>query len=175
MEHVVDSYFTLIYKVTKYTLIKYSLIIIVIIITIINNKLKHNKPDLVILTKKEKTAHIGDVGCPFDTRIKERERTKIERYTDLKYELLKVWKGEITKVFILRVIIGALGTMTKHVQDNLDKLKRDSRIWDLQKGERITKNVKDPKGGPGLVTCHQYAAGRSMMSGATGVRPSKCG
>ena len=29
--------------------------------------------------------HIVDVGCTFDTRVKERERTKIEKYTDLKY------------------------------------------------------------------------------------------
>ena len=41
--------------------------------------------------------------------FKERERTKIEKYKDLKYELPKVWKGEVTKVFILPVI-GALGT-----------------------------------------------------------------
>jgi hypothetical protein len=34
------------------------------------------------LNKKEKTTHIVDVGCPFDTRVKERERTKIENYTE---------------------------------------------------------------------------------------------
>ena len=44
-------------------------------------KLGYNKPDLVILNKKEKTTHIVDVGCPFDTRVKVRERTKIEKYT----------------------------------------------------------------------------------------------
>jgi nitrogenase molybdenum-iron protein alpha/beta subunit len=46
-------------------------------------KLDYNKPDLVILNKKEKTTHIVAVGCPFDKRVKERERTKIEKYTDL--------------------------------------------------------------------------------------------
>ena len=110
--------------------------------------LAHNKPDLVILTKKEKTAYIVDVGCPFDARIRERERTKIEKYTDLKYELLKVRKGEMTKVLILPVIIGALGTMTKNVQDNLDKLKIDNRVVDLQKirllgTSRVLRKVLD--------------------------------
>ena len=89
-----------------------------------------------------------DVGCPFDTRIKERERTKIEKYTDLKYELPKVWKREGTKVFILPIIIGALETMTKNVRENLDKLKIDSRVWDLQKigllgTSRILRKVLD--------------------------------
>jgi hypothetical protein len=46
------------------------------------------------LNKKEKTTHIVDVVCPFDTRVKESERTKIEKYTDLKYELPKGWKGK---------------------------------------------------------------------------------
>jgi hypothetical protein len=58
------------------------------------------------------TTLIVDVGCPFDTRVKGyMERTKLEKYTDLKYELPKVWKGEVTEVFILPVIIyvGALG------------------------------------------------------------------
>ena len=63
----------------------------------------------------------------------EREKTKIEKYTDLKYMLPKVWKGEVTKVFILPVIIGALGTMTNNVQNHLDKLKIGSNAGDLQK------------------------------------------
>ena len=54
-------------------------------------KLEYNIPDLVILTKK-KTAYIVDVGCPFDRSVKARETTKLEKYTGLKYELLRVWK-----------------------------------------------------------------------------------
>ena len=111
-------------------------------------KLEYNKPDLVILAKKEKTVYIVDVGCPFDTRIKERERTKIEKYTDLKYELPKVRKGEVTKVFILPIIKGAVGTMTKNVQENPDNLKIDIRVWDLQKigllgTSRVQRKVLD--------------------------------
>ena len=91
-------------------------------------KLEYNKPDLVILNKKEKIIYIADIGCPFVTRIKERETSKIEKYTSLKYELPKVGKGEATKIFILPIIIGALGTMTKNVQDKLVKLKVEVRL-----------------------------------------------
>ena len=111
-------------------------------------KLEYNKPDIVILAKKEKAVYIVDGGCSFDTRIKERERTKIEKYTDLKYELPKVWKGEGTRVFILPIIKGALGTMTKNAQENLDKLKIDS-IGMGSPEDRITRNVKNPEGGSG--------------------------
>jgi hypothetical protein len=65
--------------------------------------------------------------------IKERKRQKIEKYTDLKYELPKVWKGKVTKAFILSVIIGALGMTTNKVQNNLDKLKIGSKAGDLHK------------------------------------------
>ena len=37
--------------------------------------------------------------CPFDTRVEKKEKEKFEHYTDLKYELLKVWNREITKVY----------------------------------------------------------------------------
>ena len=85
-------------------------------------KLEYNKPDLVILAKKE--------------------------YTDLKYELPKVRKGEVTKVFILPIIKGAVGTMTKNVQENPDNLKIDIRVWDLQKigllgTSRVQRKVLD--------------------------------
>ena len=46
-------------------------------------QLEHNKPDLVILKKKKKTCCIVDVTCPFDTKIDESKRTKINQYTDL--------------------------------------------------------------------------------------------
>jgi hypothetical protein len=45
--------------------------------------------------------------------------------------LSEMWKGEVTKVFILSVIIGAFRTMTKNVQDNLDN--------------RFVRNIMNPK------------------------------
>lgn len=53
-----------------------------------------------------------------------------------------MWKGEVTDV--------TLGTVTKNVQDNSDKLKIDSRVGDLQKvgllvkeSSRILRKVLD--------------------------------
>ena len=41
--------------------------------------------------------------------------------------------------------------------------------------DQVTRNIKNPEEGFGLVNCHRYTAVSSMMSGATGVRPSKSG
>ena len=43
-------------------------------------------------------------------------------YTDLKYEILKCWRNGVEKDNILPVVIGTLGTVTKHLKSNLEKL-----------------------------------------------------
>ena len=42
-------------------------------------ELKHNKPGIVVLNKKERTCMMIDVACPFDIRVQEKEKEKIER------------------------------------------------------------------------------------------------
>ena len=71
---------------------------------------EHNKPDLAILEKK--ICYVVDVGRPFTTKIDESERTKINKYTDLRYKLLKCWQGEVDKVLIIPIVISALGSVT---------------------------------------------------------------
>ena len=77
-----------------------------------DHKLDHNKPDISILDKRKRECHIIDVACPFDTRVKEKEREKIEKYQDLKREIGRLW--ECRKVTVIPVVIGALGTIGKN-------------------------------------------------------------
>jgi len=49
--------------------------------------LAHNKPDIVIINKGKRLCTIIDVTCPFDTRVLDGEREKIDRYKDLKWGL----------------------------------------------------------------------------------------
>ena len=42
--------------------------------------LDHNRPDIVVLEKKERVCYIIDVACPFDMRVLEKEREKIDHY-----------------------------------------------------------------------------------------------
>ena len=111
-------------------------------------KIDHNKPDLVLLDKKRRTCYIIDVACPFDTRIEKKEKEKFEHYTDLKYELLKVWKTDVNKVYIIPIVIGALGTVTKNVAKYLEKIDFKPGLDPLQKAgvfstARIIRKVLD--------------------------------
>ena len=65
-------------------------------------------PDLILLEKKQ-ICYIVDVACPFDPQIEKREMDEVKDYTDLKYEILKMWKNQVTKVYIVLVVIGVQG------------------------------------------------------------------
>ena len=47
---------------------------------------------------------IIDVACPFDSRVDKKEVEKIEKYQDLKRELMTIWKCR--KICIILFIIG---------------------------------------------------------------------
>ena len=42
--------------------------------------LDHNRPDIVVLEKKERVCYIINVACPFDMRVLEKEQEKIDPY-----------------------------------------------------------------------------------------------
>ena len=73
------------------------------------------------------------MACPFDARVEKKEKEKFEHYTDLKYELLKVWNMEVTKVYIIPIVIGALGIVTKNVAKYLEKINFKPGLDPLQK------------------------------------------
>ena len=50
-------------------------------------KLRHNKPDILIVDKQTVECHIIDVACPLDTRKKEKEQEKVEQCQKLKGEI----------------------------------------------------------------------------------------
>ena len=113
-------------------------------------RIEHNKPDIVVLDKKQKLCLIIDVAYPFDTRIKKKEQEKIEYYNDLKYEILKCWNKEVDQVMILPIVIGALGSVTNNVRKNFDKVDLHLGVDAIQKTcllgtARILRKVLDTK------------------------------
>ena len=85
-----------------------------------DNKVEHNKPDIVVLDKIERKCLIIDVACPFDTRVKGKEEEEIENYQELKREFKWIWK--LRRVTVVPVIIGALGTASKDIEKWLEEI-----------------------------------------------------
>ena len=49
-----------------------------------------DRPDVVVVDKKERSCKIIDFAVPRDSRIEEKESDKIEKYQDLGRELQKI-------------------------------------------------------------------------------------
>ena len=69
-----------------------------------------NKPDVVVMEKKEGKCLIIDIARPFDTRI---SGEKLEKYQDLKRELKRIWNEEA---------LGALGMVSTSLRKWLQVL-----------------------------------------------------
>ena len=96
-----------------------------------NCKIMWDRPDLNVIDKKNKKCILIDPACPFDTLIENKEEEKCKNYSELKYKIAKIWK--MIKVEVTPVVIGALGTVTKHFEKWIEKLDLDLTIEALQK------------------------------------------
>ena len=96
-----------------------------------DHHLDHNRPDIVVLEKEGRMCFIVNVACPFDTRVAEKEREKIDHYQDLKGEVQKIWNCRSVSVII--IVTGALRIVSKHLRMWVSKLETPGIIALLQK------------------------------------------
>ena len=93
--------------------------------------LEHSRPDIVVFEKEKRTCKIVDVACPFDTRVVEKEREKVDKYQELKHELKTIWN--CSEVTVIPAVIGALGTISKNFHQWIDKIDPNIYFGTLQK------------------------------------------
>ena len=67
--------------------------------------IKARRPDLVAVDKKRRTCKIINFAVSGDSRIKEKDKQKIEKYQDLRRELKKIWN---VTVKIIPLVVGSL-------------------------------------------------------------------
>lgn len=82
--------------------------------------IRARRPDIVVIDKTKNEVKIIDVAIPGDSRIREKETEKLDKYHDLKIELQRIWK---TKVTIIPIVIGALGAFSKKANIYIKTLK----------------------------------------------------
>ena len=98
-----------------------------------DRKLDHNRPDIVVVDKVNKTCDIIDIACPWDARVQSKERDKIERYEDLKHEILKCWKPNVKRARVIPIVVGALGTATSNLKRYLTLAGVPGELESIQK------------------------------------------
>ena len=72
---------------------------------------KHNRPDITVVHKDTQEWALTDIAVTADQNILTTEDKKVARYQDLALEIKRVHGA--TKVAVIPIVIGALGTISK--------------------------------------------------------------
>jgi len=78
-----------------------------------------NQPDIVLHDKIKKNCLLNEIAMPDDSNINTIETEKLSKYKDLEIAVKWMWK---VRTKIVSVIIGALGTIEKALDLNLQLL-----------------------------------------------------
>ena len=89
-----------------------------------------NTPDIVLKNKKDKTCLLIDMTTPLDTNTLVKTTEKLTKYKDLEIEVERMWGLKTTTV---QVVMGALGTIKKDMENYSNKISGNINIHELQK------------------------------------------
>ena len=89
------------------------------------------RPDILVVEKSSRKALIIEIASPGDRNVGEKEKEKIEKYQNLKREIMKLWN--LRRVEVIPVVVGALGAVSKKIGQYLEQIGIDIRIGLLQK------------------------------------------
>ena len=87
------------------------------------------RPGLITFKENKRNYKIVDFAVPADHTIKLKEWEKKDKYLDLARELKKLWNMKVT---IVRIVIGAFGTVTKGLLMGLEGVEVGGQVKTIQ-------------------------------------------
>ncbi|XP_045480892.1 uncharacterized protein LOC123685281 [Harmonia axyridis] len=102
--------------------------------------IKHNRPDIMLFNKKERTVEIVDITIPADDNVYKAYVEKTTKYHDLAFEVKTIYNLKSTA--ILPLIISTNGLVEKHLVENTVKLKLDVDLISTAQRKVILANVR---------------------------------
>ena len=91
-----------------------------------DNIIEARRPDIAILNKIDKSCIIVDVSVPEDSRIKNEEKEKIEKYQGPRRELCQIW--QLKKAKVVPIFIGAFKAISKDFENYMNMLKMRTEV-----------------------------------------------
>jgi hypothetical protein len=88
------------------------------------------RPDIIIKSMKDKTCLLIDVVIPSDRNVIQKESENKLKYKNLSIEIQRIWN---MKYFVIPIIIGATGIVTKGLKKYLETIPGKHSIDSLQK------------------------------------------
>ena len=96
-----------------------------------DKKVKCNRPDITIHDTINRECTLVDISIPVCGNIIRKEAEKIVKYKDLEIEIQKCWN--LKKISTIPVIVGALGTVSKGIENHLNNLSPNAEFKVIQK------------------------------------------
>ena len=91
--------------------------------------IKANRPDIIIKDKVNSTCKLIDMTVPCGKNVSSKEIEKKSKYKDLEIEIQRMWK---MKTAVIPIVIGALGTIKKGMENNIRNVSEAMNIKSLQ-------------------------------------------
>ena len=95
-----------------------------------DHMIEARRPDIVVVDKVKKDTMIIGVAIPGDTRVCDKEREKLQKYSLLKGEIIRLW--HMKKIVVISIIVGELGAVTTKVEKYVESLEIEIRIVHVQ-------------------------------------------
>ena len=89
-----------------------------------------NRPDIIIKDKVNSTCKLIDMTVPCDKNVSSKEIEKKSNYKDLEIEIQRMWN---MKTEVISIVIGALGTIKKGMENNIRNVSGAMNIKPFQK------------------------------------------
>ena len=89
-----------------------------------------NRPDIIIKDKVNSNCKLIDMTVPCDKNVSIKEMEKKSKYKDLEIEIQRMWK---MKTEVIPIVMGALGTIRKGMEDNIRSVSGNMNIQTVQK------------------------------------------
>ncbi|XP_044754301.1 uncharacterized protein LOC123313441 [Coccinella septempunctata] len=100
----------------------------------------HNRPDIVLFDKAEKSVSIIDVTVPADENISRAYTEKLTKYQDLAFELKEIYR--LKKTSILPLIISVNGLVESHITENTRRLQLSTYLISQAQKEVILATAR---------------------------------
>ena len=77
-----------------------------------DRKIKHRRPDVVVVNKEKNECTIIDLANPSDHNLAQKKFQKLDIYSELRLKAARMW---IKKTAVVPIIIGALSTVYQRI------------------------------------------------------------
>lgn len=89
--------------------------------------IQYNRPDLTLQEKRNKITFLIDIAVPNTHNLQKTISEKINKYSDLKVEVMRIWRQK--KVYVVPIVLSTTGVIPKYLNRSLKLIELNDNIY----------------------------------------------